>query len=550
MSFERYHCIYTEENYGRFSVLVNSKSELRFVYWLELKKHGIRSLATGSEICVKAVEKKVNQIERGLTINSVECFESPSSLPPCALIEDDELDDKKLISILKSNNGLVIFRKCTFSAIDIENLEVIKTLAFFDCEFTGDFRLIASNFSSDIWFSGSHFHKHFSLKSSSVDGDIHLESSNFGGPGGVSLRGVSAKNIYLDFGVNGCEDIFWLNEINVEGSVSLGGRFNNDVEFIGDQDSETETARSRIGCVYIGYEIYDSEVANATAINAKVKIKNTDIETFSIRNSDIRSLDISCCGFNSINLSDVTVEKDFQLSNCSFQYSSSRSIAIDKSSVERHLRFSENEFCGDLSIENSNVEGNAYFEDNEYKDSSLNFHRLSASRFIFLPISGIYRDEYHFPLSLIPRQFNLKEHPDSDKTAEIYCSLKNWFSDSGQLDAEDDSYFFMRQKQPHRILTRLLFGYVFGWGVRLRNIAVSSVILILTFAIAFKVFSPSMSLVTAFVLSVQGFTGSFFGKWPDYEPSGLIAGITVLESIFGIVFITVFIGAYIRKLLR
>ena len=49
---------------------------------------------------------------------------------------------------------------------------------------------------------------------------------------------------------------------------------------------------------------------------------------------------------------------------------------------------------------------------------------------------------------------------------------------------------------------------------------------------------------------VQGFTGSFFGKWPDYEPSGLIAGITVLESIFGIVFITVFIGAYIRKLLR
>ncbi|MCP9479421.1 hypothetical protein NNA33_16085 [Marisediminitalea aggregata] len=70
------------------------------------------------------------------------------------------------------------------------------------------------------------------------------------------------------------------------------------------------------------------------------------------------------------------------------------------------------------------------------------------------------------------------------------------------------------------------------------------------FVALFKLCQPDMSWLASFALSIQGFTGNFFGKWPDYEPSGLIAALTVLESVLGIVFITVFIGAYIRKLLR
>ncbi|MFC3203554.1 hypothetical protein ACFOEW_17225 [Alteromonas oceani] len=550
MNYKSFHCVFTEPKHSRFSVLINENKTLYFVYWLELKKLGIRHLGASEELCAQFSPKPQKTIERGLALESAVCFEQPSEFPDFEYYIGETFSQEQLSSLLQKDVPLIVFRQCTFGLVNIEGLSLTSQCAFFDCEFADDFRLIACDFPGNLWFCSSRFNKHFSLKSSGIQHNLHMESCNFSGPGGVSLRGLIASNVYLDFGVMGCEDIIWLNEVAISGVVSIGGTFHNDIEVIGNQDQETETSRGVIKAFYAGRELYDSETANTTILNGKLKIKDCDINTLFLNNTTVQYCSISQTEIATIHLTDATIVKDLSISQTTFIAPELPAISMQRTSIERHLRLFNNCFVGNLALQNSTIDGNAYIEDNQLEACNLQLNRLSAARLVFLPINDIYVQKRHFPLSLEPRQFIVQEQEANDKTAELYCSLKNWFSDTGQLDAEDDAYFFMRQKQPHFAITRLLFGHVFGWGVRLRNIAISSTLIILLFMFLFRFCQPDMSWHASLALSVQGFTGNFFGKWPDYEPSGNIAALTVFESVVGIVFITVFIGAYIRKLLR
>tara|TARA_Y100001968_G_scaffold234620_1_gene217744 strand:- start:4884 stop:6536 length:1653 start_codon:yes stop_codon:yes gene_type:complete len=550
LNYKTFHCVFTEPKHSRFSVIINQDKTLFFVYWLELKKLGIRHLGAGEELCAQFSSKPKRTIERGLALESAVCFEQPSDCPAFEYYIGETFSQEQLSLLLQQDVPLIVFRQCTFGVVNIEGLTLTSHCAFFDCEFADDFRLIACNFPGNLWFCSSRFSKHFSLKSSNIQHNLHMESCDFSGPGGVSLRGLCASNVYLDFGVQGCEDIIWLNEVAISGVVSLGGTFYNDIEVIGDQDQETETSRGVIKGFYAGRELYDSETANTTTIQGKLRVQACDINTVYVNNTTIQNCSISQSNIDTINLTDATIVKDLSISHTTFKNPGLAALSFQRTSIERHLRLLNNGIVGNLVLQNSTIDGNAYIEDNHLEACKLQLNRLSAARLVFLPINDIYVKERHFPLSLEPRRFIIQEQDTDDKTAELYCSLKNWFSDTGQLDAEDDAYFFMRQKQPHFAVTRLLFGHVFGWGVRLRNIAISSTLIIILFMLLFRLCQPDMSWQASLALSVQGFTGNFFGKWPDYEPSGDIAALTVLESVAGIVFITVFIGAYIRKLLR
>ena len=550
MNYKTFHCVFTEPKHSRFSVIIGGDKTLYFVYWLELKKLGIRHLVAGEELCAQFSAKPKKTIERGLALESAVCFEQPSELPDFEYYTGETFTQDQLTQLLQKDSSLIIFRQCTFGLANIEGLRLASHCAFFDCDFVDDFRLIACTIPGNLWFCSSRFSKHFSLKSSSIEHNLHMESCDFSGPGGVSLRGLSACNVYLDFGVQGCEDIIWLNEVEISGVISIGGTFHNDIEVIGNQDQETETSRGVIKGFYTGRELYDSETANTTIMNGKLRVKDCDIHTVFLNNTTVQYCSVTQSNIATFNLTDATIVKDLSISQTTFDAPELPAISLQRTSIERHMRLFNNCFVGNLTMQNSTIDGNAYIEDNQLEACKLQLNRLSAARLVFLPINDIYVKQRHFPLSLEPRQFIVEEERNDDKTAELYCSLKNWFSDTGQLDAEDDAYFFMRQKQPHFAVTRLLFGHVFGWGVRLRNIAISSALLIILFMFLFRVCQPDMSWHASLALSVQGFTGNFFGKWPDYEPSGHIAALTVLESVVGIVFITVFIGAYIRKLLR
>lgn len=54
------------------------------------------------------------------------------------------------------------------------------------------------------------------------------------------------------------------------------------------------------------------------------------------------------------------------------------------------------------------------------------------------------------------------------------------------------------------------------------------------------------------MLSLQSFFSSFYGQWSAPEPpaTGLLSVLVTLESMIGVLFVTVLVGAYIRKLLR
>jgi hypothetical protein len=94
---------------------------------------------------------------------------------------------------------------------------------------------------------------------------------------------------------------------------------------------------------------------------------------------------------------------------------------------------------------------------------------------------------------------------------------------------------------------KFLLGKVFGWGIRLTNIALSSIILILIFSIFYSFqFDYNESLI----LSLQSFISSYFGHWEKQVPGNMISWLLTIESVLGVLFTTVFIGAYIRKLLR
>ena len=193
---------------------------------------------------------------------------------------------------------------------------------------------------------------------------------------------------------------------------------------------------------YAGRELYDSETANTTTIQGKLRVQACDINTVYVNNTTIQNCSISQSNIDTINLTDATIVKDLSISHTTFKNPGLAALSFQRTSIERHLRLLNNGIVGNLVLQNSTIDGNAYIEDNHLEACKLQLNRLSAARLVFLPINDIYVKERHFPLSLEPRRFIIQEQDTDDKTAELYCSLKNWFSDTGQLDAEDDAYFF------------------------------------------------------------------------------------------------------------
>jgi ABC-type Co2+ transport system permease subunit len=89
-----------------------------------------------------------------------------------------------------------------------------------------------------------------------------------------------------------------------------------------------------------------------------------------------------------------------------------------------------------------------------------------------------------------------------------------------------------------------------GWGVYLRNIALSSLVMVLLFAAVYQLLNQQLTLPQSVLLSFQSFISSFLGDWSVYNLSATMTTLITLESYLGVLFITVFVGAYIRKLLR
>ena len=91
---------------------------------------------------------------------------------------------------------------------------------------------------------------------------------------------------------------------------------------------------------------------------------------------------------------------------------------------------------------------------------------------------------------------------------------------------------------------------MFGWGIRLRNILAAALMISLMFSAMFVALGVGSG--EAVMLSLQSFISSFYGNWSSPTPpaTGIMSILVTLESMIGVLFVTVLVGAYIRKLLR
>lgn len=555
---QKSRCLYFDAYNQQFAILETEQGGIHFVHWKELFNFGFRAL---NDITNKK-EGELDQIyhcrykvsDRGscleyITLSKESEFQSQyqviQNLGTCNPIT--KLDWSKYLG---SSSKPLVFINCTFEDIEFDYLEEqqslnLSSIIFIQCSFNGNFRLMGCSITTDIWMPNCCFSKHFSLKKTCVKGDVHLEGCNFSGSGGASFRGIYAKNLYLDFGVVGSKDLFWLNEMTVSGVVSIVGTFESGVQLLGVQDEST-TNNAKIGQLNLGVGVNGNDEAHNDTFSKRIVISDYQFDMgIVIQRFSTSEFLLSKSFLPRLECYKISVDRDLLIEECKIQ-----DLNIIESSIGRHLRLAKNESVSELNLHGTSIAQNFFFETKAVK---VNLSRFVASRVLFYPsnlLIGEKRKWWQYA-SLKPKAFDCLALKGASRIEhhDMLCSLKRWYADSGSLELEDVAYFHMRDVSEPNIIKRFLFGSVFGWGVRLQNIVLSSVMVLLSFALTFTVFSQ-MSVKQAITLSVQSFISSFFGTWPQVKPESSLGLLVTAESILGIVFITVLVGAYIRKLLR
>jgi hypothetical protein len=486
--------------------------------------------------------------------------EAPEPLDPVlTVIENQELSGDQALELITNRRdecASISFRNCIFSDdVLIFGCDALPELSFFECTFKFDFKLIDCQISGSLWLNNSNFNKHFSLKNSFFERDIHCESVDFHGPGGASFRGVFARSLYIDQGVKGPQDTVWLNEMTITGTLSIAGDFESEIQIHAQQGKFKQDVISdsspgpRINKLIISKEIGNNETSGRCGFKRDISVSRYRISELFAENFECNTLSLDRNKiFNIVELRRVITQKDLTIVDglnlgCG-------EVSILGCSIQRHLRIQGDLLTSKIKLNETIVDGGTF----------ITFSDASAA-------GGIDTTEFfspHLRVSddhLLQRAAKRRLHPfkprqfsmillskDKVERANQYCALKNWFADSGRLRLEDDAYFHMRDSQCTGIVEKFFFGRIFGWGVRLANIALSASIIMLAFSIFYSTYS--MNFLSSTLLSVQGFTAAFFGNWDEIAHNNDVVAVATIESLVGIIFVTVFVGAYIRKLLR
>jgi hypothetical protein len=561
---KRYQFVYHDKQRDRFSIYLCEHSGLNFIYWKELAKHNISRVRGNEAFLAKitqpyAESRAAHLHEIQLLLNSEpDLAEKDLDEPE---IEPTTMSAIDVLSLLLDNSEtpLIITNTKIIGNLEISSRTIKKEIAFFGCVFEGNFILRSCVTQESIWLSNSCFKKQFSLKNSACAKSVHLEGADFTGEGGASFRGLTAINLYLDLDIKGCNDMIWINEVNILNEVSIGGRLTSDIQILGQQDLEPSAVPLRkgyIGKLNIGKILYKSEASNITFMEkGKIIIKDMRIGNgITLNNIEAQQISIGTPETPYIHLKNTTVISDLSIDHCHIYRNISNSpSSILECSIGRFLKIEDTILETSLSLVGTTVDNTSIFRNNTFGSlSELNIFKFITERMIFFPEESLY-GEKNFSLMKPAKLNRIKHLANKEDMGEIYSNLKNWFSHSGRLKLEDVSYFHLRDCYSKLRVERFILGTIFGWGVRLRNIVLSSLGVIVAFGLFYWTsYNGITSLFQAFLLSAQSFISSFFGEWhntlkENIDSAGLV---TTVESYIGVLFITVLVGSYIRKLLR
>jgi len=566
--------IYASKN-NKFSILFDTETgSLEFCYWRQYA--GNRFLKKGDEFEAERDGRKYNGIERGLLISKNSYIDKEDNLLDISKNREKSdqikiIDDfsgcgiQEEIEKEKGKYKALVFIGCSFDeditlSSDFDknneptnNFKCDVELAFLNCTFNENLTL-STFFSSNIWIVDCNIKAQFSLKNSKISGDAHLESNSFDGEGGVSFRGMSAHNLYVDFETIGSEDIFWFNEMNILKVVSIGGNFKSKIQILSDQFNPSKSKDgTEIGKLFIGseYTDIDADVDNPVVSDAPIEIKGLKVQSISMFGVDAKSISISdlvCSG--DVSLQDVSTNRDLEIHDVTIE---GGDLIIEKSSIGRHMFIQVNKLPYKTSLSGTSVSEVSYIENNVWESTSnINLSRFTTSKLLFNPASALYANKKNDLLKFKPHDFSLLLQGAKD-LGDQYCSLKHWFSDSGRLKEEDMAYFHMNDCFSDNSAYKAIFGTIFGWGVRLTNILISSlIIMVLFFCIYLSI--DGLTLMTSLTLAIQSFFGILLDPIFETQDTKLFTQAVnwwvTAESVLGIFFITVLVGAYVRKMLR
>jgi len=448
---------------------------------------------------------------------------------------------------------------------------------FYQCEWLEHANFSSWNVKGDLVFLGCTFHQSFTLKGARVTGSVHMEGCDFSGAGGASFRGLQAKALYLDFGVKGPRDMVWLNEMWIQNDVVLGGEFEGAIQVMRVQDNRviTQTCRDNDAkgraCfqnLYVGKEFYKSQNINRSVLSAGLDVQGlAHQECIDIEYSEVGSLqliDVSgevllSCVHSKI-LGSVSVEGHGR-------HAKLESVDFQGSYIEGHLSIKEVNIRGALNLDDATVERvvrlhQVSFDEKNGNMGGLKLARLSANRFVMDDFSALYGLNLGESVSKWKNPpFNMlwREHQKQGlqqgcniELVQEYVLLKNLLSQEGQLKLEDEAFYNMRKLGHwYQDAGMMVFNYMFGWGVRLQNILISVLLVLVAYAVIYHLNFPSLDISDAFQLSTQSMFMAFFGEMvPKVVAGGSLSWLVLTESVLGIIFVTVFVGAYVRKLLR
>jgi len=456
-------------------------------------------------------------------------------------------------------------------------------LLFYGCHWRGKASFSKLTCAGDLVFLGCVFSDAFTLKEANVYGNVHMEGSNFSGRGGASFRGLQAQNLYLDFGVKGPRDMVWLNEMHINGNVVVGGAFEGAIQIMRIQDDrvKSKTAinnqkkdRPCIHEMFIGKEFYSSQNINRTILRSALDIHGlSHRERIHIEQAEIGEISASEIGGGTIlACSNSKVLGSVSLSGKYDEWGEASAVGgvgFENTFVEGHLVVRDMKIdansnglthANELNLDDATVGRVIRLHNVSFgKGAGLKIARLSASRLVMNNFASLY-GESKPNLWQNPRFLMLKREAERGSIGGIrpnelvqeYVLLKNLLSQEGQLRLEDEAYYNMRKLSHWKNdAAMFLFNYVFGWGVRLKNILFSVLILVVLYATTYETLFPVLGVMNAFELSIQSMFMAFFGEMsPKVTTGSSLSWLVLSESIIGVVFVTVFVGAYVRKLLR
>lgn len=556
--------IHVDGDAGRFYVLKTPENEVIYSHWRVFQIAGFPTVTPGQTHLIRT--KPDHRDDQTPVVSEVlenAGKQEDRSTDDNEKNAEDQLTAEELLTVFeKDHNGLLILRNKHIANTELKDIALPMSVVFINCRFEGNFRLLNFSIQGGIWFLNCKFKHHFSLKQTCLEGNAVLFGCDFSGPGGISFRGLQGRSILIEYGTRGGEDMLWLNELSLTGCVAINGTFPAPVELLAKQndDEKTITTTPALKRVLIGKKLsYSHERLSQNQLLNGIECRGYSIQDgFEVHNSFIRELAVEDVDANHILVHNCEISRDVTLEHVQPR-DKEQGIAITDNIIERRLRFTATSLSGRLNLEGTSV-GQTWMVELERPSlgvPSVNLRRFHADAAWFEPIELVYGAAKRGRI-LAPPKFGLLEgieqarNPtgeDRRALAEAYTSCKNWLATSGHLREEDHAFFHMREAKENRPVIRLLFGGLFGWGIYLRNIIISAIGFIILFAFLFLALGTG-ELPEMLVLSSQSFISSFFGRWPDYSPTGILSILITLESFLGVVFVTALVGCYIRKLLR